>query len=216
MYKAAGAEIVDSAAAWKADIVTHIRPPTAEELAQVGDRTLCSMIWPAQNEELLEQLQKQQATAFALDCIPRTLSRGQAFDVLSSQANLAGYRAVIEAANEFSRFFAGQMTAAGKVPPAKVMVLGGGVAGLAAIQTAKNMGAVVKAYDVRPAAKEQVESMGGTFLKVDYEEDGSGAGGYAKEMSDEYKKHEAGECVGLSSRRRRRRRRQSSSSPILH
>ena len=106
--------------------------------------------------------------------------------------------------------------AEGKVPPAKVMVLGGGVAGLAAIQTAKNMGAVVKAYDVRPAAKEQVESMGGTFLKVDYEEDGRGAGGYAKEMSDEYKKHEAGECVGLSSRRRRRRRRQSSSSPILH
>jgi NAD(P) transhydrogenase len=149
------------------------------------------MVWPAQNPDLLSQLQSQGGTAFALDCIPRTLSRGQAFDVLSSQANLAGYRAVIEAANEFSRFFAGQMTAAGKVPPAKVLVLGGGVAGLAAIQTAKNMGAIVKAYDVRPAAKEQVESMGGTFLKVDYEEDGSGAGGYAKEMSDEYKRHEA-------------------------
>ena len=115
------------------------------------------------------------------------LSRGQTFDVLSSQANIAGYRAVVEASNVFGRFFAGQMTAAGKVPPAKVLVLGAGVAGLAAIQTAKNMGAVVKAYDVRPVVAEQVESLGGQFLRVPYEEDGSGAGGYAKEMSDAYK-----------------------------
>jgi NAD(P) transhydrogenase len=187
MYSDVGAAIVNTDEAWGCDIVTHIRPPTPEEAAKVGNRTLCSMIWPAQNPDLVSQLSSQGATSFALDCIPRTLSRGQTYDVLSSQANLAGYRAVIEAANEFGRFFAGQMTAAGKVPPAKVLVLGGGVAGLAAIQTAKNMGAIVRAYDVRPAAKEQVESMGGTFLKVDFEEDGSGAGGYAKEMSDEYK-----------------------------
>jgi NAD(P) transhydrogenase len=191
MYTKAGATVVDGATAWKADIVTHVRPPTSEEAKLLGSRTLCSTIWPAQNKDLLAQLAAQGATAFALDCIPRTLSRGQAFDVLSSQANIAGYRAVVEAANEFGRFFSGQMTAAGKVPPAKVLVLGGGVAGLAAVQTAKNMGAMVFAYDVRPAAKEQVESMGGKFLKVNFEEDGSGAGGYAKEMSAAYKAEEA-------------------------
>ena len=156
-------------------------------MTQLGDRTLISTLNPSVNEDLLEQLSKQGATAFALDCIPRMLSRGQTFDVLSSQANIAGYRAVVEASNVFGRFFAGQMTAAGKVPPAKVLVLGAGVAGLAAIQTAKNMGAVVKAYDVRPVVAEQVESLGGQFLRVPYEEDGSGAGGYAKEMSDAYK-----------------------------
>ncbi len=118
-----------------------------------------------------------------MDCIPRTLSRGQTFDALSSQANIAGYRAVLECANEFGRFLSGQMTAAGKVPPAKVLVLGTGVAGLAAIQTAKNMGAIVRAFDVRPVTKEQVEAMGGQFLQVNYQEDGSAAGGYAKEMS---------------------------------
>jgi H+-translocating NAD(P) transhydrogenase len=164
MYEAVGAKIVSCDEAWGSDIVTHIRPPTLEEAAKVGNRTLCSMIWPAQNKDLLAQLNKQGATAFAMDCIPRTLSRGQTYDVLSSQANLAGYRAVIEAANEFGRFFAGQMTAAGKVPPAKVLVLGGGVAGLAAIQTAKNMGAIVKAYDVRAAAKEQVWKCKEDFL----------------------------------------------------
>lgn len=121
-----------------------------------------------------------------MDCIPRTLSRGQTYDALSSQANISGYRAVLEAANEFGRFFAGQMTAAGKVPPAKVLVIGTGVAGLAAIQTAKNMGAIVRAFDVRPVTKEQVEAMGGHFLEVPYQEDGSGSGGYAKEMSKEW------------------------------
>ena len=121
-----------------------------------------------------------------MDCIPRTLSRGQTYDALSSQANISGYRAVLEAANEFGRFFAGQMTAAGKVPPAKVLVIGTGVAGLAAIQTAKNMGAIVRAFDVRPVTKEQVEAMGGHFLDVPYQEDGSGAGGYAKEMTPEW------------------------------
>ena len=121
-----------------------------------------------------------------MDCIPRTLSRGQSFDALSSQANIAGYRAVIEAAGEFGRFFAGQMTAAGKVPPAKVLVLGGGVAGLAAVQTAKNMGAVVRLFDVRAAVEEQAKSLGAEFLKVDFEESGEGGGGYAKEMSAEW------------------------------
>ena len=157
-----------------------------EEAALLENRTLISFLYPKQNTDLLQQLQNQGATAFAMDCIPRTLSRGQTYDALSSQANISGYRAVLEAANEFGRFFAGQMTAAGKVPPAKVLVIGTGVAGLAAIQTAKNMGAIVRAFDVRPVTKEQVEAMGGHFLEVPYQEDGSGSGGYAKEMSKEW------------------------------
>eukprot|EP00532_Pseudo-nitzschia_australis_P011984 CAMPEP_0168220108 /NCGR_PEP_ID=MMETSP0140_2-20121125/9009_1 /TAXON_ID=44445 /ORGANISM="Pseudo-nitzschia australis, Strain 10249 10 AB" /LENGTH=1150 /DNA_ID=CAMNT_0008148717 /DNA_START=162 /DNA_END=3614 /DNA_ORIENTATION=+ len=170
-----------------ADIITKIRPPNDEEVPRLQGKTLFSMIQPAINTELYEALTKQGTNIFALDCVPRMLSRGQSFDTLSSQANIAGYRAVIEAADAFPRFFAGQMTAAGKVPPAKVLVMGAGVAGLAAIQTAKNMGAIVRAFDVRPVCKEQVESMGATFLEVDIDEDGSGAGGYAKEMSDDYK-----------------------------
>lgn len=188
-YEAAGATVVEASEIWKSDIVMKIRPPTKEQLIALEDRTLISLLHPGQNPELLQQLQDQKATSFAMDCIPRTLSRGQTYDVLSSQANISGYRAVIEASNEFGRFFAGQMTAAGKVPPAKVLVLGTGVAGLAAIQTAKNMGAIVRAFDVRPVTKEQVEAMGGHFLEVEFEEDGSGAGGYAKEMSKEW--HEA-------------------------
>ena len=176
--------MVSSAEAWKADIVIKINPPTSAEARLLGDRTLISQINPSKNDALLTQFQQQGATVFALDCIPRMLSRGQTFDTLSSQTNIAGYRAVIEASNSFGRFFAGQMTAAGKVPPAKVLVLGCGVAGLAAVQTAKNLGALVSAYDVRPVVREQVESLGGKFLAVDYEEDGAGAGGYAKEMSD--------------------------------
>merc|ERR1719247_2459396 len=186
MYEAAGAKIVNTDEAYKADIVTKVRVPTSAEAAKVEDRGLLTFIQPAFNPELMEQLQGQGATMFAMDQIPRTLSRGQAFDALSSQANIAGYRSVIEASNSFGRFFAGQMTAAGKVPPAKVLVIGTGVAGLAAIQTAKNMGAVVNGFDVRPVAKDQVESMGAKFLEVDFEEDGSGAGGYAKEMSAEW------------------------------
>ena len=187
MYEAAGASVVpDAAGAWSKDIVLKLRAPTADEATSLGDRTLVSMLYPGENPALVEQLHAQKATVFAMDCIPRTLSRGQAFDALSSQANIAGYRAVLEAAHAFGRFFAGQMTAAGKVPPAKVLVLGGGVAGLAAIQTAKNMGAVVRGFDVRAAAKEQVESMGASFLEVDFQEDGSAAGGYAKEMSKEW------------------------------
>lgn len=174
-----------------ADIITKVRPPSKEEIPKLSGKTLVSMIQPAINNDLYNELTLQKTNVFALDCVPRMLSRGQAFDTLSSQANIAGYRAVIEAAEQFPRFFSGQMTAAGKVPPAKVLVLGAGVAGLAAIQTAKNMGAIVRAFDVRPVTKEQVESMGATFLEVDIQEDGSGSGGYAKEMSDEYKNAQA-------------------------
>lgn len=165
---------------------SQLRPPSKDQIVTLGDKTLISFLWPKQNQDLIKQLQEQKATAFAMDCIPRTLSRGQTYDALSSQANISGYRAVLEASHEFGRFFAGQMTAAGKVPPAKVLVIGTGVAGLAAVQTAKNMGAVVRAFDVRPVTKEQVQAMGATFLDVDYQEDGSGAGGYAKEMSPEW------------------------------
>jgi len=186
-YEAAGAKVVEAGDVWKnSDVVMKLRPPTTDEVTQLEDRTLISFLYPGQNKELTDQLQSQKSTAFAMDCIPRTLSRGQTYDALSSQANITGYRAVIEASNEFGRFFAGQMTAAGKVPPAKVLVLGTGVAGLAAIQTAKNMGAIVRAFDVRPVTKEQVEAMGGQFLEVDFAEDGSGSGGYAKEMSKEW------------------------------
>lgn len=175
----------------EADIITKIRPPNDEEIPKLAGKTLVAMVSPAINTKLYETLTKQKTNVFSLDNVPRMLSRAQTYDVLSSQANIAGYRAVIEAAEAFPRFFAGQMTAAGKVPPAKVLVLGAGVAGLAAIQTAKNMGAIVRAFDVRPVTKEQVESMGAEFLEVDYQEDGSGAGGYAKEMSDGFKQAQA-------------------------
>mmetsp|Transcript_26098 Transcript_26098/g.84473 ORF Transcript_26098/g.84473 Transcript_26098/m.84473 type:complete len:1037 (+) Transcript_26098:388-3498(+) len=184
-YVKAGGSIGDPFAA---DIVLKFRPPSDAEVEKLkGDgQALISFAYPAINEDLVEKLAAKKQTLLAMDCIPRTLSRGQTYDALSSQANIAGYRAVVEASNEFGRFFAGQMTAAGKVPPAKVLVLGGGVAGLAAIQTAKNMGAVVRGFDVRAAAAEQIEAMGATFLRVDFEEEGSGAGGYAKEMSPEW------------------------------
>jgi NAD(P) transhydrogenase len=186
-YEKVGAKIVTADEIWRqSDIVMKLRPPTEEQVKMLGDKTIISFLYPRQNEGLVKQLEDQKATSFAMDCIPRTLSRGQTYDALSSQANISGYRAVLEASNVFGRFFAGQMTAAGKVPPAKVLVIGTGVAGLAAIQTAKNMGAVVRAFDVRPVTKEQVEAMGGQFLEVDYQEDGSGAGGYAKEMSKEW------------------------------
>jgi NAD(P) transhydrogenase len=175
----------------EADIITKIRPPNDDEIPKLAGKTLIAMISPAINTELYQKLTEQKTNVFSLDNVPRMLSRAQTYDVLSSQANIAGYRAVIEAAESFPRFFAGQMTAAGKVPPAKVLVLGAGVAGLAAIQTAKNMGAIVRAFDVRPVTKEQVESMGAEFLEVDYQEDGSGAGGYAKEMSEGFKKAQA-------------------------
>jgi H+-translocating NAD(P) transhydrogenase len=155
-----------------------------DELKQLEDRTIISFLYPKQNIELVQQLQDQKSTALAMDCILRTLSRGQTYDALSSQANISGYRAVLEACHSYNSFLAGQMTAAGKVPPARVLVIGTGVAGLAAIQTAKNMGAIVSAFDVRAATAEQVAAMGATFLKVpNVQEDGTAAGGYAKEMS---------------------------------
>lgn len=185
-YEACGAKIVDSASVWKSDFVLKVRPPSSEEAAKLENRKIFSFLYPAQNKGLVDQLQKQKATAFGIDQLPRTLSRGQAYDALSSQANIAGYRAVVEAASHFERFFTGQITAAGRVPPAKVLVLGAGVAGLAAIGAARNMGAIVRAFDVRAASKEQVESLGGDFLSVNFQEAGEGVGGYAKEMSPEW------------------------------
>lgn len=198
-YISRGAEVADASRVWNADIVLKVNPPTIEEARLLQDRTLISLLYPAHNAQLISLLQSQRSTALALDCIPRQLSRGQAFDVLSSQANIAGYRAVVEAAHEFGSFFAGQITAAGKVPPAKVLVLGAGVAGLAAIGAAKSLGAVVSAYDVRPVVREQVESLGGRFLSVDFAEDGSGTGGYAKEMSDAYKAAESNSMLKWTS-----------------
>jgi NAD(P) transhydrogenase len=185
-YKEAGAEIVKGTDAYKAEVVLKVRPPTLDEAKLVENRNLMSIVQPHINTELVDQLAKQKASVFSMDTLLRTLSRGQSYDVLSSQANIAGYRAVIEGANYMQRPFAGQMTAAGKISPAKVLVVGAGVAGLAAMQLAKKKGAMVFGFDVRSAAKEQVEAVGAKFLEVSMEEDGSGAGGYAKEMSAEW------------------------------
>merc|ERR1712223_1002694 len=185
-FEAAGAKIVDTNAAYGSDIVLKVRQPSLSEASLFKDGvTLYSFLYPGQNKELIDALAKKNLTAFGMDCVPR-ISRAQVFDALSSMANISGYRAVVEASNHFGRFFTGQITAAGKVPPAKVLVIGGGVAGLAAVGQAKNMGAIVRAFDVRPAVKEQFESMGAEFLEVDIQEDGSTVGGYAKEMSKEF------------------------------
>merc|ERR1711990_314754 len=185
-YAAAGANIVSEEAAFAQDITLKLRQPSLEEVALLRDEaTLYSFLYPGQNPELVKALASKKITAFGMDCVPR-ISRAQVFDALSSMGNISGYRAVVEASNHFGRFFTGQITAAGKVPPAKVLVIGGGVAGLAAVGQAKNMGAIVRAFDVRPAVKEQVESMGAEFLEVAIEEDGSTEGGYAKEMSKEF------------------------------
>jgi len=185
-FAAAGAKIVGKEAAFQQDITLKLRQPSMEEVKLFRDEaTLYSFLYPGQNPELIKALASRNLTAFGMDCVPR-ISRAQVFDALSSMANISGYRAVVEASNHFGRFFTGQITAAGKVPPAKVLVIGGGVAGLAAVGQAKNMGAIVRAFDVRPAVGEQVESMGAEFLTVDIEEDGSTEGGYAKEMSKEF------------------------------
>merc|ERR1712061_105277 len=185
-YAAAGGNIVSKDAAFKQDITLKLRQPSLEEVALLRDEaTLYSFLYPGQNPDLVNALAAKKITAFGMDCVPR-ISRAQVFDALSSMGNISGYRAVVEASNHFGRFFTGQITAAGKVPPAKVLVIGGGVAGLAAVGQAKNMGAIVRCFDVRPAVKEQVKSMGGEFLEVDIEEDGSTEGGYAKEMSKEF------------------------------
>ncbi len=186
-YRAAGAEVVDGAAAlWsKSDVVFKVRPPSTEEVGLLREgQVLVTFIWPAQNPELMKQLAARKATVLAMDALPRQLSRAQKMDALTSMAGISGYRAVIEAANAFGRFFNGQVTAAGKVPPAKVFIAGAGVAGLAAIGTAANLGAIVRANDTRAEVADQVVSLGGEFVKVDYEEEGSGGGGYAKVMSE--------------------------------
>ncbi|MDJ0576857.1 MAG: Re/Si-specific NAD(P)(+) transhydrogenase subunit alpha [Xenococcaceae cyanobacterium MO_234.B1] len=187
-YQEAGCKIIsDAQSLWEqANIILKVRAPQGEEVERLPEgKTIISFIWPAQNEELLNKLASRNATVLAMDAIPR-ISRAQKMDALSSMANIAGYRAVIEAANNFGRFFTGQITAAGKVPPAKVMVIGAGVAGLAAIGAARSLGAVVRAFDTRPVVKEQVESLGAEFLELEFEEDGTGAGGYAKVMSKEF------------------------------
>jgi NAD(P) transhydrogenase subunit alpha len=197
-YREAGVRIVETAREiWeKADIIMKVRPPETHPELCVDEsellhkhQVLISFIHPAINPELMEHLARSGGTVLAMDSIPR-ISRAQKMDALSSMANIAGYRAVVEAAQHFGHFFTGQITAAGKVPPAKVLVIGAGVAGLAAIGTAKSMGAIVRAFDTRPEVKEQVESMDAEFLMLDFEEDGSGEGGYAKVMSDEFIKKE--------------------------
>lgn len=190
-YRAAGAEIIsDTRALWAdSDVVIKVRPPEFHPALAVDEATLIkpgatliSFIWPAQNQALLARLTERRANVLAMDCVPR-ISRAQKLDALSSMANMAGYRAVIEAAHHFGRLFTGQITAAGKMPPAKVLVIGAGVAGLAAIGAARGLGAIVRAFDTRPEVEQQVQSMGADFLTVDIEEEGSGSGGYAKQMS---------------------------------
>ena len=195
LYKNADVEVLDGAQAVydKADVIMKVRAPDAQssagdEVAMLRSGTiLISFIWPAQNESLMSALSERKVTVLAMDSVPR-ISRAQKLDALSSMANIGGYRAVVEAANQFGRFFTGQITAAGKVPPAKVLVIGAGVAGLAAIGAARGMGAMVRAFDTRPEAAEQVESMGADFLMLDFkdDEDGAGEGGYAKVMSKEF------------------------------
>jgi NAD(P) transhydrogenase subunit alpha len=189
-YIAAGARVVpDAAAVWSgADIVFKVRAPAPEEIQSMREgQVLVSFIWPAQNPQLLQQLAAKKATVLAMDSVPR-ISRAQKLDALSSMANIGGYRAVIEAAHHFGRFFTGQITAAGKVPPAKVFVIGAGVAGLAAIGAASGLGAIVRANDTRPEVADQIRSLGGEYVPVDYVEEGTGVGGYAKVMSEGFQK----------------------------
>ena len=189
-YRASGATIVDSAAKlWAgSDIVFKVRAPSKDEVGLLREGgSLVSFIWPAQNPELMQLLAARKATVLAMDSVPR-ISRAQKLDALSSMANIGGYRAVIEAAHHFGRFFTGQITAAGKVPPAKVFVIGAGVAGLAAIGAAAGLGAIVRANDTRPEVADQIKSLGGEFVPVEYTEEGSGVGGYAKVMSEGFQK----------------------------
>ena len=173
-----------------ADVILKVRAPSSEEIGMIREGAfIASLVSPAQNPELLKRLASKKLSTLSLDSIPRT-TRAQKMDVLSSMANLAGYRAVIEAAAAFSRPFTGQITAAGKMPPAKIMVIGAGVAGLAAIGAGRALGAIVRAFDTRPEVKDQITSMGAEFLELDFKEDGTGEGGYAKVMSPEFIKAE--------------------------
>uniref|UniRef100_A0A7N9AX79 proton-translocating NAD(P)(+) transhydrogenase n=1 Tax=Mastacembelus armatus TaxID=205130 RepID=A0A7N9AX79_9TELE len=185
-YKDAGATITDVKGALGSDLVLKVRAPSLNEIDLLKPKsTLVSFIYPAQNSELMKKLSERQSTVLAMDQVPR-VTIAQGYDALSSMANIAGYKAVVLAANHFGRFFTGQITAAGKVPPAKVLVIGGGVAGLAAAGAAKSMGAIVRGFDTRPAALEQFRSFGAEPLEVDIRESGEGVGGYAKEMSKEF------------------------------
>ncbi len=190
-YETAGARVASRSEAWSADIVLKLRPPvmnadgTSEADQMREGATLVSYIFPSESPQLLERLAVKKLTVLAMDQVPR-ISRAQKMDALSSMANIAGYRSVIEAANRFGSFFTGQITAAGKVRPAKVLIIGGGVAGLAALGCAKGLGAIVRAFDVRPTVEDQVKSLGGEFLTVKIQESGEGQGGYAKEMSKEF------------------------------
>ena len=194
LFRETGAEIArDAESVWAAgDLILKVRPPEFNnelgrheiELMPEGSH-LISFVWPGQNEELLQHFAARKVTVLAMDSIPR-ISRAQKLDALSSMANIAGYRAITEASHHFGRFFSGQITAAGKVDPAKVLVIGAGVAGLAAIGAAKSLGAIVRAFDTRPEVKEQIQSMDAEFLELEFEEDGTGQGGYAKVMSKEF------------------------------
>lgn len=187
-YQKAGAELCDDTRSClqRADIILKVQAPSEAELEIIPEgATLIAFLKPAQNAGLLKKLSEKKINALAVESVPR-ISRAQKMDALSSMANIAGYRAVIEAAHNFGRFFTGQITAAGKIPPARVLVIGAGVAGLSAIGTAKSMGAIVRAFDTRAEVREQVESMGAEFLTVEIEEEGSGTGGYAKEMSQAF------------------------------
>ena len=197
-YREAGATVIEGTKElWAAaDVIMKVRPP--EENKELGVHeadlikeggTLVGFIWPAQHKEMLDRLAKRKATVFGMDCVPR-ITRAQKMDTLSAMANIAGYRAIIEAANHFPRFFTGQITAAGKIDPAKVLVIGAGVAGLSSIGAAKGLGAIVRAFDPRSATKDQVASMGAEFLELDIKEEGEGKGGYAKQMSDDFLKAE--------------------------
>ena len=190
-YEKAGAKIGKEKDVWAADIIFKLNAPTDAEIELMHEgQTLVSFIRPAQNKDLVDKLNAKKVTVMAMDMVPR-ISRAQSLDALSSTANISGYRAVIEAAHAFGRFFTGQVTAAGKVPPAKVMVIGAGVAGLAAIGTAHSLGAIVRAFDTRLEVADQIRSMGGEFLKLDFKtEDGGSSDGYAKVMSDEFIKAE--------------------------
>ena len=188
LYKKEGASIIDGKETiWPSgDLILKVNPPSFDEAKMIREgATLICFVYPARNEKLIEVLAERKIILLAMDCVPR-ISRAQSMDALSSMANVAGYRAVVEASHEFGRFFTGQITAAGKVPPAKILVIGAGVAGLAAIGAARNMGAIVRAFDTRPAVKDEVKSLGGEFLMLDFEEDGAGSGGYAKTMSKEF------------------------------
>ena len=186
-YAAAGASLADAAEVWQCPLIYKVNAPSDAEVSRLSaGQTLVSFLWPAQHPDLVKKLADKKVNVLAMDMVPR-ISRAQALDALSSMANISGYRAVIEAANAFGRFFTGQITAAGKVPPAQVLIIGAGVAGLAAIGTANSLGAIVKAFDTRLEVAEQIESMGGKFLKLDFPQESGGSGdGYAKVMSDEF------------------------------